>query len=665
MQAKIEKRNGLLKIKIDNRYFEPLSFKTFRPSDRNISDFYKSNVKLQCILSSGMTSYLGVPYSLFGESWIGNRIYDFSAVDRQIELFIKNAPDDYFALMLQLDTRDWWLIENPECSNSFFKLSQTAGCEKWREAAADYMQAMIKHVEDKYGERFYGYFLLGGMTTEWFSYDDFGEGHPYKEAAYRKYTGDSTIAIPEESIREHTSKGVFRDPKQDADAVRYWKFHHELIADTILYFAEKAQEVLKHRKLLGLYFGYLLELSEDRLLNVGHLAYEKVFASDNIDMIASPSSYHHRKFDQTSAFMTTVDSLRLHNKIYFLEFDHITHLAPPSVEGRNIPGYTSKLKNEEETISVMRRDYMMCLAKGVALWWFDMFEGWFYSDGMMKEIKNMVKISEYMSEFDVKQNAEIAVFAHGESMYYIDKKSGLNTALLDRQREGLNRMGAPYDIFSLCDMDKIDLDKYKMVIFLNTFTFTDGQRTVINEKVKSGNKSVVWVYAPDYIQVGGLSLKAVSEMTGIMLTDINRTDNTVVTEKGEYGTERPVSPCFAANDPMCSVLGTYKNGGEAAFVSKDCGRYVSYYSGMGNIDGDSLRMIAKAAGVHIYTNDGSPVYANSRICGVYPACDGEITVHFEKDGMVKELFENECFEIKNKKLALQVKKGEAKLFLLY
>ena len=117
MQAKIEKRNGLLKIKIDNRYFEPLSFKTFRPSDRNISDFYKSNVKLQCILSSGMTSYLGVPYSLFGESWIGNRIYDFSAVDRQIELFIKNAPDDYFALMLQLDTRVWWLIENPECSN--------------------------------------------------------------------------------------------------------------------------------------------------------------------------------------------------------------------------------------------------------------------------------------------------------------------------------------------------------------------------------------------------------------------------------------------------------------------------------------------------------------------------------------------------------------------
>jgi hypothetical protein len=49
-----------------------------------------------------------------------------------IELFIKNAPEAYFALMVQVDTRPWYLEENLGCPNSFFCLSQVAGNEKWR-----------------------------------------------------------------------------------------------------------------------------------------------------------------------------------------------------------------------------------------------------------------------------------------------------------------------------------------------------------------------------------------------------------------------------------------------------------------------------------------------------------------------------------------------------
>ena len=41
------------------------------------------------ILTSGVTSAVGVPYSLFGESWVGLETYDFSPIDRQIELFMK------------------------------------------------------------------------------------------------------------------------------------------------------------------------------------------------------------------------------------------------------------------------------------------------------------------------------------------------------------------------------------------------------------------------------------------------------------------------------------------------------------------------------------------------------------------------------------------------
>ena len=101
------------------------------------------------ILSSGLNSILGVPYSLYGESWIGKDNYDFSVVDKQIDLFIKCAPEGYFALMFQLDTRKWY-IEEENCPDSFTSLSQISGNSKWRHAAAEYMKAIIRHVEEKY-----------------------------------------------------------------------------------------------------------------------------------------------------------------------------------------------------------------------------------------------------------------------------------------------------------------------------------------------------------------------------------------------------------------------------------------------------------------------------------------------------------------------------------
>ena len=114
MQVSVKRENGMLKIDIDGRLYEPLSFKSFRPNSRNISEFYQAGVRLFSVLSSGIICALGVPYSRFGESWIGDHLYDFSAIDRQMDMFIENAPDAYFAPMFQLDTRPWYLDTHPD-----------------------------------------------------------------------------------------------------------------------------------------------------------------------------------------------------------------------------------------------------------------------------------------------------------------------------------------------------------------------------------------------------------------------------------------------------------------------------------------------------------------------------------------------------------------------
>ncbi|MBO5747025.1 MAG: hypothetical protein J6S13_08070, partial [Clostridia bacterium] len=122
MKSKVVRDNGILKVDIDGKKYLPLSFKSFRANPKNVSEFYKAGVRLFSVLSSGVTSALGVPYSLYGESWVGENQYDFSAIDRQMDMFIENAPDGFFAPMFQVDTRDWYLASH-DVPNSFTHLS--------------------------------------------------------------------------------------------------------------------------------------------------------------------------------------------------------------------------------------------------------------------------------------------------------------------------------------------------------------------------------------------------------------------------------------------------------------------------------------------------------------------------------------------------------------
>lgn len=658
MQVQLKRYNGVLKIEIDGQILEPLSFKSFRPTAKNISDFAAAGVKLFSILTSGLTSMLQVPYSLYGESWVGPHRFDFSVIDRQIELFRENAPGCYFALMVQLDTRPWWLEAHPECPNTFTHLSQTAANAQWREEAAEYLQAVLKHVEEKYGELFYGYFMLCGFTTEWFSHFDEEAPNAIKEEAFREYMGDRSAVVPTKSELDGAAGSAFVSEVCRQNVAEYRKFHAELIADSVLYFAARAQEVLQHKKLLGVYYGYLLELNGPRLWNDGHLAYEKVFTSPDIDMISSPSSYDYRKIDSTSAFMVTYDTLNLHDKLYYLEFDHITHLAPPEVDGILIPGGDSKYKNQAETLDVMQRDFMLCAAKGAALWWFDMFEGWFYSQEMMGSIRAMIKIAQKYAAQPQKSISEVLVIASGEALYGVNKNSGLNTLCLGKQREGLARMGAPYDLYSMCDLEKINLAQYKLVIFLDAFALTDQKRQYIHEKIKTGGRTVLWLYAPDYLTGG---LPAMQSLTDINVVQFIGQEDTVSTHFGALKYEELPEPRFFIEDHDALPLGIYENTEKVALGIKKFSQYTSCYSAVGNLSGGVLRHIAEGAGVHIYAHGDEPVYVNSLFLGVYSLSDTVLTV--KEDGLYQDVFTGAVYEAKEKTLCLPYKGAASRLLV--
>lgn len=645
MNAKLTRVNGVLKIDINGEIYEPLSFKSFRPTARNISDFHQAGVRLFSILTSGLKCILGVPYSPFGESWIGPGQYDFSVIDRQIDLFAENAPEGYFALMIQLDTRQWWLDSHENYPNSFTNLSQMASDPEWREAAAAYLEAAVRHVEEKYGERIYGYFLLCGTTTEWFSDRDYEASHPMKEAFYRAYCGDETVSIPtEKELMLPEDVGFNLNP----NVQRYRRFHAEQTTDTILFFTRRLRGIFGHTKLIGLYYGYLFELAGPRLWNAGHLDYETIFFSDEIDMISSPSHYSYRGLRDTSNFMVNLKTLDEHNKLYYMEFDHITHLAPSHIEGHLIPGGQSKCKNQTETLNLMQRDFMLCAANGAALWWFDMFEGWFYSDEMMGSIRDMIAAAKRITPHEQHSVAEIAVIGAGNTLYSVNKMSRLNDKLLIRQLDGLARMGAPYDNYASGDIRKAGAEQYKLVIFLDMMETTPAFDAAVEELRRQG-KTLLWLYAPRYANGG---MEAVEETVGMKIaeTDACGVNCDAVTMP---------FPRFCVTDPDASVIATYDNG-DAAIAWKQQENHISVFSALGQLGGKVLQQIAELAGVHIYNHE-HPVYVNSRLTGVYAFEDAELTMR--EDGVYEDLFTGRRYETRNKKIFLPGSEMASKLLM--
>ena len=669
--AKVVNHNGTLKIEINGKFYNPLSFKSFRPNPQNISEFYNAGVRLFSVLSSGVTSALGVPYSLYGESWIGDGCYDFSAIDRQMDMFIQNAPDAYFAPMLQLDTRNWYLKEHPEVPNSFTNLSQIACDEAWKKAASDYMKAAIEHIETKYGDKVYGYFLLCGTTTEWFSDYDFEVPNSIKNTGYKIWRKDNSASLPSPDVLKKTGDVFLGADENEVYLAR--KFHNELIADLLLYFAHNAQEILHKNKLLGVYYGYLFELGGERLYDAGSLGYEKVFLSPDIDMISSPSSYYYRGLLDPSAFMVTQKTLYMHNKIYFLEFDHITHVAPEMVNDEpqensentklvKIPGFDSRCKNETESLNLMYRDFLLCMANKAAMWWFDMFDGWFRTNGMMNAVRKMIGTAEMLSEIPCKSAAQIAVFAEGESMYRARKTSNLATVCLSDIRRTLAECGAPYDLYSISDIALDNADNYQMYIFVNQYEISDKTRKHIDEKCMAAGKTVLWLYAPDYATNGQTSVDRISKITGINVSECNKPHGKLIYNGCEY--DYPLNaPYFSVQDESAVPLANFEDE-SIAVAEKNIGNFKSVYCSTCNLPSELLRNIIDRSGIFVYSRDSRIyTYVNSAMIGAYNATGSDAEIHLHNDGTYTDLISGEKFICKNGIIELKNRDINAFLFV--
>ena len=211
--------------------------------------------------------------------------------------------------------------------------------------------------------------------------------------------------------------------------------------------------------------------------------------------------------------------------------------------------------------------------------------------------------------------------------------------------------------------------------------------------VKRNGATVLWIYAPGYLDDHAASLANMHALTGIRfgMADVNAELNVTLTgfdnaitkglpqsfaygtgtdreqylrpPKIEYLPETAVAPAFFADDPDARVLGIAESTRQPGLVVKEMGDWRSIYSAAPLLPWPLLRNIARDAGVHIYDDAGDMLWSNNAFLAIYAQNAGTRTIRFPTPVTATDAYENRVLGTGVTALDLAMNRWETKLLL--
>ncbi len=645
MEAKIAERNGKLFIYINGKEVIPSAYMTYVAPQGNYEAFKKIgyNLFFGCV-------QMGDTFIPFTEHvWKSENEYDFTPVKEVLDKIIGSSEpgEIYVILRVNLNVPKWWAEKYPDevmRDENGNKWLQSSASEKWRDDCVKFLSLLQDFiVNNGYDEYVAGFHLAGLATEEWYipeSGKTVYDFSPVGTKAFRDYCLDKyrdidtldnaynsnyksfeDIKVPLYSERYVFSyKKQYRDLPKDSIGADYYEFCGESVASAIIYLADKTKKILHYKKLVGAFYGYTNVLPAWN----GHTSIKKILACGDIDFLASPLAYVNLRQGAFDWFYNgAVNSAKNANKIWFTEADVRTYLTrplpesyPPCLKGKD-DNFKKRYyepvwhgpKTEEKSKHHLTRALGKVICSESAFWWFDMWGGWYNSDGLMKHISELENLYRKSMSQRYKSNVEIAVLVD-ESMS-VFTNIGNFAKFIVNQFVVLGFVGAPYDIYLFSDLEKADFSDYKTLIFISALQITDKQAERI-EKLKSGGRSLMF-----------------SGLTGLYSKNFDRI-------LGMSSTEETVEKEF-----------------------KD---YRIVYSSEENFSAEQIRNALKTAGGHIYSEMGDIVYANERYIVLTATNSGKRRLYLPSGKRAEIVINKKDFIVKGNEIEIETDIEETVIF---
>lgn len=442
------------------------AYRSFWKEFGAMRNFARIGVREFCIFAGHSANSLGEPYSQYDPIWKWYGKYDFKPLDEQVEDLLQICPDARIICMIDINS-PLWLARQLQI-DSYSQLSGTLCNKIWCQETAKYLEAFVNYSELHYGDRIDSYVIMCGKTDEWMDVSH-GMETPEIFEAYSEWCSRKELPPPDDvpTIKQKNNAipvpgGYFiRSPEQSENAITYWNFISSLIASKIAFFTGIVRKLARKETQIGVFYGYQIQL-RCMACNLGHLAYQEVESCPSVDFVISPGIYADREMGGNSGFMTPNGTVHLHGKNCLYEIDHRTTSANMKLTQFVSLDWMNAWKSPMEDIAGLRREFCRTLFHGASLWWFDMWGGFFTEKHQLHTIEICRSIWEKYADTAFQPEAEIALVIDPDSALYI--KACKENDKVYQSYYSLNRIGAPYQVYTLQDWRKLP-SKIKFVIF--------------------------------------------------------------------------------------------------------------------------------------------------------------------------------------------------------
>lgn len=585
-------------MKTNRHYF---AYRSFLPEFEAMKRFAAAGVRTICFFPGNTTNSLGQPYAQYPSIWNWFDRYEFGSLDQQIADLKKAVPDANFICMIDLNSPEWLsrqLSLAHESGDSFTHLTEALANPRWKEATLHYLRAFLEYAEAHYADSIQAYVLACGHTDEWFDHNGELCGL-HKQRACNDWRAAHGLAPaePPSALKMNTPDydGLLFDPAVSSGVIEYRRFCSELVGNTICEFAAEARKLIRPEAEIGVFYGYIV--TRLGAAESGHLAYEQVLKSPDIDFMISPGSYGDRAIGGGGGWLGCSGSEKLAGKIHMHECDQRTH-----THNRDLTPYVSlhvpHWENTEEDVAGIKREFTLALLKRSSLWWFDMWGGFYQEPVLFENFRLMKEIYDSRIRLTSRNVEEVAMIVDPDALAYFDQRSPRQRDFQPDIRKKLNRLGAPFETWCLRDVPSIpNLHEIKFFIFATPWEITPEKAELLNRHVLNHDRTVLWFYAP------GIS-------------------------DGESFDESRIRR-WADADPHVSGLSVQRmNGWTSAFLRNPA-----------ELTPATLKSLAKSAGVHLYSDAEIPVYADDRFLALHAKEGGTMTIRLpRRTGRITELF---------------------------
>jgi hypothetical protein len=609
----------------------------------------------------------------FEDIWYkGSNQLDVEKAQRQVRGLLDVCPDASVVIRVHVNAPFWWNKENPdECvqyangpvdqrtygppfnnedGDTDRPLRASLASMKWRKESGEKLVEFCQRMaETPEGKSVIGIHVCGGVFGEWHNYG-FIDNDPdtglamtsyFRNWLKNKYKSDKELqkawnsekfsltnaSTPDTAERNYTAEGIFRDPVKEKRVIDYYTAQQEVVAEDIEFFTSVVKKSWPRPLIVGVFYGYF-HMTFCRQAAGGHIFIERILNCPTVDYLAAPQSYWEAtQFAGGSGNSRgVIESAILHGKLWLDEMDngHIqkkTAISPVSNSGKHDPQY----------LPVLQRSAIYPLMRGSGLWYYDFGPresfGWWDNPVYLKSIREEREFFENRKSQEYISVADVLYVWDQESFYYIKNRwTPIGYNLLDQAFEEALRSGTSSDQIYLFDLDKVNLDQYKAILFMNVFKMTEKERTFIREKVAKNGRTLIWNYLPGYTDGQKNSLAFVEELTGFKTTPLISTEKPSVViqnSKAEYNFKDAVQPMVTIADQKSEVLSTLKNGGQIVAARKPFKDYTSVYSCLTIHETDFFRELFRKAGCHIYSEANDFTYVNSGLLMIHTKDGGE------------------------------------------